>query len=669
MKFTRGDIIVDLSRLKFFQSQFLRNLITGKNPDHELLRTRVIQPVLKELRELDERLAAYDETRLDHGPDHTLHDRSVIDSIRPRPEKPELTEDYVLEILRALKAPVEDPVTFIRDNILAFYRPSKESMRKAFRKLQAPMRKIMMVGEHTKLLNTDLSTTLKIFTSKLTRIKPDDWEEKLGDVVYPLTDSVKYYNTQIRADNLESGGWQILRHAVLNGNPGLGILPMMRLLGQKETVHRIRAARKIASEEERAAKLELEKMEAAKVGTRLLTSGPRGEEAKQAANIRSSNQAEDEKTYEPRNLRIVEQKEAKKPLTPAPLGQFAFPGHDVEAWKQQRVKEGPFKARVSTPLPTRSRARDPSEVERAHVLLTFDEFREGMRHFNYDDDRVAAFYQIEELQFQERARRREEEAREAARVQAEERSKAGAWAIPRAAATPAPQEDSYPRSNALDTGVDKKPNVKSVFYISNTRAAELKNTGSQPLAPPADQGTLSQRAEMLVRAQRRDKGPFRPAGASVQIDNVERHVKHLRALNRTQALRKAEAKRRTQRSDERVKFARLKISRAKSLLSVQSTNKQAAEGSAKTRAATGGRDLSLDKLAQELADRKRVVRRATDAEPLRAEAWGTDSGLDYSGKRLAAAAADRALRMKRDHEAAMKRAEKTIADLSSRPRH
>lgn len=702
LKFTRGDIVVDLQKLKFFQSQLTRSLISGTNPDHNTLKTRIIQPIMNELQKLDEKLKDYLENgKIDPDPGS----QNVIESIAPRSEEPALTEDYVLQILQVSKGTVDNPTTFLHNNILAFYRPSKGSMRKAFLELQAPLRKLMMVESVTRLLNTDISSVLRAIVYKLKEIDPEDWTEKLGDVVYPLADSVKYYNTHKRQDNLDTAGWKFMRHGVLNGQPGLGILPIMKLLGKEETIRRIRDARKIASEQEekarKAAERELEEKEAAKVSTRRLTPGPRVEEAKQAASTRNQNQVGSVKTYEPRNQRVSYLNESKEVLALPGTGPFSIPSSRAETRREQMLKEGPFKARAPTPSP-KSLARDPSEVDRAPQFLTPTEFEQGRRHIKGQDTREAALYKIEELQYQERARRREQEAIETARRYAEERSKGGGWVAPRRPATPrdAPNDESPKappekpgaflandpiltlRNIPVDQITAANKAYKTVQALSAASAARRRKQILAQMDPPVvltnldrDKGTLAQRAEFIRQEQLRRSmpGPFRPPGATSQVVDVDRHIKHLRALNRTRAFRRAEQKhqQRATRPLPNTAFRKLLATGASTPLSLRSADQQAAEGSGapeKSRVSREARDTTVAKLNRDLAARG-AGRSSRDAKSVPATAQASDLILDYYMTRKVASASSIAMKMKQDHEASQKRAERMMADLSSRAKY
>lgn len=675
--------MVDLQKLKFFQSQLTRNLISGKNPDHDTLRTRIIQPILTELQKLDEKLQAYREyNRADDDPNV----QSMLESIAPRSEEPALTEDYVLQILKASKGPPNSPTMFVHDNILAFYRPSKESMRKAFHELQAPMRKIMILEDETnKLLNVDISKVLRTFIHKLSKeIEPEEWTEKLDNFVYKLTDSVKYYNADKGQDNLETAGWKFLRHGVLNGNPGLGVLPIMKLLGKKETVDRMRNARKVASAEEDKAfeavqKLKMKETEAAKVSTRRLTPGPRGEEAKQATTTRNMNQAGNVKVHEPRNQRILLLEEPQRTLPPPPgTGPFRVAVDKMKEDPFKVLTEGPFKSRGPTPSPPKSRGRDPSEVERAPKFLTPEEFNLGMRHFK-TEDRGVALYKIEELQYQERARRRDQEATEAARVYVEQRNSNGGWIAPRTATPRDAQQDGRPEERGAFQSSDPlfaayKTRVNQI-YEDNKRhqlnqamkAASAARRQEQIAAQTqSSQLTLQQRVGFVLEAESRKsmRGPFRPAGATSQIDDLDRHVKHLRALNRTAAFRKAERK----HMDEETRFKRLIASGALRPLSLQVPGKQPAEdskGVEKHHVLREARDPKLAEVAQEIAARQ-VARKS---QPLPTAVRSSVSDFEYQMTRRAVAMSNEALKEKKDHKSETKRAERMIAELASQPKY
>lgn len=492
LKFTRGDIIVDLSKLKFFQKQLTRSLITGENPDSAALSKQIIQPILAEVKQITKGLQGGQKREaLDAEP----HLREIYDSLASLQPGDKHSEDYVLQVLKAWKGSVDDPFHFVKDNLFAFFRPSNNAMRIKYKELQANMARIMIIKSDRKtLINADISKVLKQFTSKLSQVQENDWNaEKLGDIVKELVDSVKFYDTLANKDKFESAGWLFMRHALVNGQPGSALVPLMLLFGQLETRYRIRRARKIAADQEKLM----------------------SKEQKKADSQRRRSGAGAVPPPEPRNETLATASRKKAELT----GQDPFEmAMEVKKQKEKPLEEGPFKSQPPPPPPKKSPPRDPSEVERSPQFLSRREWKLGTRHIPPQknvESRGPAFGDITEtLQYRQNDQSQDGQASKSAQVDTTFRALEGDWVTPK----PRVSQFRDKRSESQQgTGSSEAQGLLGVN--TQTHGNGLK---------ASDDSTLSRLAVGSDKVG--EQGPFRPKGVTTIVDKKS-HIEHLRAIN------------------------------------------------------------------------------------------------------------------------------------------
>lgn len=362
LKFTRGDIVVDQAKLKFFHAKMTRGLVSGEIEDPEALHKSIIKPMLTELQKIDAKLQVY-RRRQDSVAEewHNLFEGIAIR--KPHPEA--LTEGYIHRVLKSWKGSVDDPVQFVYDNIHAFYPISKATLRKSFLQLQKDKARISLRKNQRSLVNTDFSKVIMFFKAKLKEIidgGASDWhEEVLGPAVKELVSAVKYFDVAKHELIDQSAGWMFLRWALLNGRSGLSIVPMMTVWGPQETSRRLRGARKVAVGEEEKLELARRKAEAGFVRTVRVTRPSVDQKADQGPDSRM-----EATEIEARNVRVQEK--------PQKNGGEGSP-------EQRNQPKGPFVSRQPN-LHSVSAKRSPDMVERTPRPLRLDEWKTGTRHLD-----------------------------------------------------------------------------------------------------------------------------------------------------------------------------------------------------------------------------------------------------------------------------------------------
>lgn len=192
MKFTRGDIVVDLTKLKFFQAKWTKNLITGVIDDPSTLDEHIVKPVTSVVERVEK----------------TVYERHKFEMNRKRKQKPppvpateipfledlginieyhrSLTYRYekwpikkhVLAVLKAAKGKYLTPEQFVRDCKYAFFTPTTKALADSAHVLQpdftkakvylgSPDRENHSRFSYTSLQQISITRVLQIFQTHL----------------------------------------------------------------------------------------------------------------------------------------------------------------------------------------------------------------------------------------------------------------------------------------------------------------------------------------------------------------------------------------------------------------------------------------------------------------------------------------------------------------------
>lgn len=235
--------MVDMAKLKFFQTRFTRDLISGAIPDPSALSHRILKPMQSELERLSQDLSKNSASEL------VAEVIGNVPKMRIRTDKEVKlhTEEYIHGVLKASKGLVENHRQFIRDNLYAFWQPSTLAYKNSFEEFQSGMRRIKMARGNKNILNIDISKVLLHFRNKLDELTEEEWtSENVGVKAKELADCVTLYDTEKDLFMEHGVGWKFLRWGLFVGMPGLSVVPAMVLLGKQETLARLRKARKCA---------------------------------------------------------------------------------------------------------------------------------------------------------------------------------------------------------------------------------------------------------------------------------------------------------------------------------------------------------------------------------------------------------------------------------------
>jgi hypothetical protein len=347
--------VVDLGKLKFFQNRFKHDLISGAIQDPTALSQRILKPIKSELEQLDQHLFEQPVSELVAE----IVGEEPKTRIRAGHQWKQPTEEYIHEVLKASKTPVDNNRQFIRDNLYAFWSPSILAYKNSFEEFQRGMNRIQLQRRPNVLSNTDVSKSLLVFKNSLLKLTQEQWTlDRVGSMAKEFADSVTYYSTEKDQLMDHGAGWKFLRWALFVGSPGLSVVPMMVLLGRDETIRRLKVARRCAKIQEQL--LEAEAKKAQKARLRALTS--------------EGQRVPDEQVSEPRNVKLRMNQE-KDVGTQYQAHQFPRPIHD----ESHLPKRGPFWSPTRPqPIPDQKQKQKPEPLPPRHI--SFEEFITGQRN-------------------------------------------------------------------------------------------------------------------------------------------------------------------------------------------------------------------------------------------------------------------------------------------------
>lgn len=417
--------MVNLAKLKHLHAKLTRDLVSGAIEDPATLRNKIIGPITSKLKEIGEakkkQLVDTPAEEWDDWPTtsgEAGHEAHLVDGLSGDESHDllatidsrmtltaEVTENRVLEVMNVWKGPVDDYSQWALDNVFAFYPIAKFALRQSYRELQSSMQRIVITKGERKVISTDIHKVLMWFRNTLTEVEEDRWTvEALGDVAKLLADSVQYYDTEKEQLMVKSSGWKFLRWALLNGRPGLSIVPMMVILGRDETLVRLKNARKVASGEQKKQCKTRGRATAMKLGSQVrdrYTGETSADEAKQeipAMNLlewttktrkvkiserEEENEEENEELFPPTQNLSLRQAEEEEMQDPVAL----------------EVAKGPFAGRPPGKIPQKSIMREPADVDRSPQFLDFRTWKMGFRHVQAggksedDEDYAPALWQ------------------------------------------------------------------------------------------------------------------------------------------------------------------------------------------------------------------------------------------------------------------------------------
>ncbi len=232
MKFTKGDIVVNLEKLDFFQRKHGRLLLNDERPDVAVINEYLVDPALQRIREVE---AQRREGSTENGT--FSHLGPLVPGLQNLDE--EAARLYIHNALRISRADAITPEDVVRANEFLIWQPSTEQISNSCVEMGELASAIRI--EETPASPADVAA---YFLQGFEKLGPDDWTAK--NIESALADSVHKVQHYGEGENKGDAGYHLLRWALLSSRSGPQMAPLMELLGRQETLRRLSAAKAIA---------------------------------------------------------------------------------------------------------------------------------------------------------------------------------------------------------------------------------------------------------------------------------------------------------------------------------------------------------------------------------------------------------------------------------------
>lgn len=280
MKFTRGDIVVDLTKLKFFQSAWTRSLTSGEIQDEATVANHFVKPITSIVKRVDEILYKKDQynqysrkKRQHHpAPDVSPADASFLEdlgievenhhSLRFKYEEMSV-EDHVLRLLNAAKGRIDSPEQFVRDCKYAFFPPSVKALNASattalFDDMKNNVNSYYRQAKGRVIPRVKIHYIMMVYHNQLLCLRDQShgkWTvENVGEKLKAIAECI----TVVRRDEDElekhepdtTAVWRYLKWAFLCGetqSEHISIVQLIVLWGAKRSFRMIRRAMKTAA--------------------------------------------------------------------------------------------------------------------------------------------------------------------------------------------------------------------------------------------------------------------------------------------------------------------------------------------------------------------------------------------------------------------------------------
>ncbi|KAL1871450.1 hypothetical protein VTK73DRAFT_2058 [Phialemonium thermophilum] len=235
LKFTRGDIIVNMGKLPYFQKQHTKRLLAEEPPNMDLLTAHFIRPIEGIIKSMEEaRLAK----RSYSGFDVSL----LGDMVAQLESEPAGPQHRVLKALKANKPSISTLEDFVKDNKYLFWAVPQQVLKA---RLEGLHLRDSSLEEGSGKREATLEEVMAFFKRKFERFAGIWASQDLTPAIKQAAASVTFVDTET-GRKMESGGYKLLRWSLLGGDSGPGLGDVMEILGRDETLRRVEYSRKTA---------------------------------------------------------------------------------------------------------------------------------------------------------------------------------------------------------------------------------------------------------------------------------------------------------------------------------------------------------------------------------------------------------------------------------------
>lgn len=244
LRFTKGDIVVNMEKLAFFQKKHCQLLLQDSTRNTKAINDFMVAPLTKRIREVQ---------KLQQEPDSTASAQSLgamLADLIPSLGSPlaqmsgseSEVEDYVFRLIKSSRGYAMDVDETIASNRYLLWRIPTEVLQTTYKTMMDPTKSVVLESQETAP-----AQLVDHFIRRFDKIDGQSWDAV--ELQRAVDDTVKGKNIVFEVEGTDGGvdgGWKFLRWALLASDPGPQMVPLLELLGKQETMRRLKAAQEIS---------------------------------------------------------------------------------------------------------------------------------------------------------------------------------------------------------------------------------------------------------------------------------------------------------------------------------------------------------------------------------------------------------------------------------------
>lgn len=250
LRFTKGDITVN-SKSDFLQKAHMRKSLSESGDKKESVIASILPSLSNAIRQCEESQASQEDAKAPHK-DLGVRIGPLVRPARPAEASSEtpstVSESYLKALFDLDGESYTTPLAYLKRNAYLLWEIPELEHQERLQDQQVILGRIVVgvsAGTETRQYERKVSELVAELLDILLEIPVEDWtEQKIKAAIGPLIKSIRYVPENNKPD--QAWGWKFLRWVVSASAPGPALIPSMVLLGQEETISRVRQACQVA---------------------------------------------------------------------------------------------------------------------------------------------------------------------------------------------------------------------------------------------------------------------------------------------------------------------------------------------------------------------------------------------------------------------------------------
>ncbi|TPX09454.1 uncharacterized protein E0L32_009342 [Thyridium curvatum] len=244
LRFTKGDIVVNMEKLAFFQKKHCQLLLQDSTRNTKVINDFMVAPLAKRIREVQKSQQEPDSTASAQCLGAMLADLvpSLGSPLAQMTGSESEVEDYVFRLIKSSRGYAMDVDETIASNRYLLWRIPTETLQTTYKTMMGPTKSIALESQETAP-----AQLVDHFIRRFDKIDGQSWDTV--ELQRAVDDTVKGKKIVFEVEGTDGGvdgGWKFLRWALLASDPGPQMVPLLELLGKQETMRRLKAAQEIS---------------------------------------------------------------------------------------------------------------------------------------------------------------------------------------------------------------------------------------------------------------------------------------------------------------------------------------------------------------------------------------------------------------------------------------